>query len=303
MQKIKFFFKKILRENFFFSILYSKLSILFSYFYDGFLCRILKYDTYWLHNCSFGFIPYWHLVFRPEQKFSETTLVFFSKYIPKKGDIVLEFGAGIGNETLVLSKLVGTSGKIISLEPHPKIFDYLLKTLSFNKLLNVNPENKALSYSGKKLSFSDIGENWLKNKISENGPVSIETTTIEDLFDKYNIETINFLKCNIEGAEIELLKIEENNLKKIKNICIECHDFLDSDDHNLNTYNSIKLFLENNGFEIFEDYKKHNMYPHQNYYIYASKEKETDIDDYFYLRDKLDYVVFNKILRNIIKKR
>ena len=53
----------------------------------------------------------------------------------------------------MISKLVGPKGKIISLEPHPKVFDYLLKTIAFNKLKNVHPEQKVLSYKKDKLFF------------------------------------------------------------------------------------------------------------------------------------------------------
>ena len=211
MQKFKLIFKSLLRNNFILSILFSKFSAISSFYFDGFFCKIEKYDTYWLHRCSFGYIPYWHLVYRPEQKFNDSNLIFFSNYMPKKNDTVLEFGAGIGNETLVISKLIGPNGKIISLEPHPKVFDYLLKTLSFNKLKNVFPEQKILSYSKKELSFSDLEEDWLKNKISDNGSIKIESITVDDLIIKHDIQKVNFLKCNIEGAEIELLKIKQGN--------------------------------------------------------------------------------------------
>lgn len=301
MQKIKLSFKSLLRNNFILSILFSKFSAISSFLLDGFYCKIEKYDTYWLHRCSFGFIPYWHLVYRPEQKFNESNLIFFSNYIPNANDTVIELGAGIGNETLVMSKLVEPNGKIISLEPHPKVFDYFLKTLSFNSLKNVYPEQKVHSYSNQELSFSDIEENWLKNKVSKTGPIKIKSINIDDLIQKYDIKVVNFLKCNIEGAEIELLNIKIENLKKIKNICIECHDFLKTNDKNLSTFNPLINFLKKNGFKVFENYKINEKYPHQNFYIYASQEKDEQKNDFFFLRDKNDYVSFNKILRNKLK--
>ena len=71
MKKIKFILKKIIRDNFILSIILSKFSSICSYFLDGYYCKIQKYDTYWLHTCTFGTIPYWHVVYRPEQKFNE----------------------------------------------------------------------------------------------------------------------------------------------------------------------------------------------------------------------------------------
>ena len=78
MSNIKFIVKNFIRENFILSLVLSKLSSVSSYLFDGIFCKIQKYDTYWLHTCSFGVIPYWHIVFRPEEKFNESNLVFFS---------------------------------------------------------------------------------------------------------------------------------------------------------------------------------------------------------------------------------
>lgn len=292
--------KNFIRKNFILSMLLSRLSIISSYFFDGFLCRIFRYDDYWLHFCSFGYVPYWHVVYRPEHKFCVSTLIFFSAYIPKKGDVVLELGAGIGNETLVISKLIGKKGKIISLEPHPKTYDYLLKTLAFNKLKNVEPEQCALSYSKEKIYFSDLREDWIKNKISMNGPIEIRKMSFEEIFEKHQIKKIDFLKSNIEGAEIEILNIKRENLLKIENLCIECHDFMNDEQNQ--TYLKIKNFLENNGYYIFNNYKKTKTNKHNNYYIYASKNNYGFSENFFYLRNKLDYVSFNKNLRSIISK-
>ena len=255
MKKIKIILKKILRENFIMSIMFSKFSSICSYLLDGYFCKIHKYDTYWLHKCRFGTIPYWHVVYRPEQKFNEANLTFFSKYIPKKNDVILEFGAGIGNETLVMSKLIGPGGKIISLEPHPRVFDYLLKTISFNKLRNVIPNKKFYLIKMRNFFFR-FEEDWIKNKISLDGEIEIDPITIEEIILKYNLNKINFLKCNIEGSEIDLLNIEKENIKKIENICIECHDFLDFNNNNLNTFKPLIDYLSNCGFKIYLNYKK-----------------------------------------------
>ena len=67
------------------------------------------------------------------------------------------------------------------------------------------------------------------------------------------------MKCNIEGAEIDLLNIEKENIKKIENISIECHDFLDFNNNNLNTFKPLIDYLSNCGFKIYLNYKKSNL--------------------------------------------
>jgi len=98
-----------------------------------------------------------------------------------------------------------------------------------------------------------------------------------------------------------LLKIKQENLKKIQNICIECHDFLETDNKNFRTYHPLLNFLKENGFKTFENYKKSEKHPHLNFYIYATQEFNQKNDNFFFLRNKNDYVSFNKILRNKLR--
>ena len=41
------------------------------------------------------------------------------RYQPKPGDTVVDVGAGMGDDTLVFSRMVGPSGRVFSFEAHP----------------------------------------------------------------------------------------------------------------------------------------------------------------------------------------
>jgi FkbM family methyltransferase len=56
-------------------------------------------------------------------------------YFPQKGDVVMDCGAHIGNNTLLFSKLVGKQGLVIALEPIEESFIKLQRKV--NKLNNV----------------------------------------------------------------------------------------------------------------------------------------------------------------------
>ena len=60
-----------------------------------------------------------------------------------------------------------------------------------------------------------------------------ETTTIEGLINDFNIETIDFLKIDIEGGEDEVFKdfSKINWLDKVKVIALEIHDEFDCRKH------------------------------------------------------------------------
>ena len=74
---------------------------------------------------------------------------------------------------------------------------------------------------------------------------------------------------------------------------------LDLNNKNLNTFEPLVDYLSNCGFKIYLNYKKIKLID-INYYIYASQTINQDKKDYFNLRDKNDYVSFNKILKRKI---
>ena len=71
----------------------------------------------------------------------------------KKGDTVIDIGAGIGEFSVLASKLVGEHGKVISIEPSPEDFETLLVNLKTNKCHNVIPLNLAISDKPEKLNL------------------------------------------------------------------------------------------------------------------------------------------------------
>ena len=64
---------------------------------------------------------------------------FFWGYCPTVGDSVIDVGAGIGEETLTASRLVGKNGRIMAIEAHPTTFKRLELMCQLNHLDNVIP--------------------------------------------------------------------------------------------------------------------------------------------------------------------
>ena len=81
----------------------------------------------------------------------------------KKGDTVIDIGAGIGEFSVLASKLVGERGKVISIEPSPEDFDTLMVNLKTNKCHNVTPLNLAISDLPEKLKLEFKGKTFESN--------------------------------------------------------------------------------------------------------------------------------------------
>jgi len=127
---------------------------------------------------------------------------------PNKGDVVIDVGAHVGKYSLPAAKLVGGNGKVIAIEAHPENFKALQTNILLNEFKNIialniaafNQDNKKLSLSGSRDSeFS------LKSNLGENC-VEVETRKIDSILQELGIETVNWVKIDVEGAEVEVLQ-------------------------------------------------------------------------------------------------
>jgi len=249
------------------TLLLSKIYVIYNNLRRKNKIKIWKDEKYWMHSTINGLIPYSHPLFNVEKYTTENLEIFFTYYNPKKNDIILELGSGIGNETLCISKLIGDEGKIYSVEPFDSIFKLLKKTVEINDLKNVKLINKALYNETTYIGFSSEEENWLGGKIDNNSKNKIKTLTLNSFVKENNINKINFCKINIEGAEKYITENSNEFFKVCENLAIECHDFLNQDDYK--TYELVKNFLIEKKYIIRNSKRTKN--PADQFYIFASR--------------------------------
>jgi FkbM family methyltransferase len=141
----------------------------------------------------------------------------------EKDDIVVDFGANIGMFALFASK---KSKKIYSVEPLPETYINLQKNTQH--LNNVTILNKAVYSKGGNIEFNKnkvSGASSIFNQQDNFETVTIETITFDDFVKQYNLDRINYLKVDIEGAEFDLFEnMDENYLQNnIDKIFMEVH--------------------------------------------------------------------------------
>jgi FkbM family methyltransferase len=176
-------------------------------------------------------------------------------YKPHKEDIILDIGAGIGSETVFFSRKIGKRGRLFSVEANPNTFKYLKRTIKLNNFIQTTPLNLAVTNkNGGVLIENDI-EEYIGNTIfSKKNGVEVKSITISNLSKKYKIKKIDFLKMNIEGAEVLALLGIGNIIKQTKFVCICCHDFKYLRTSNIfyRTKKKVISFLKKNNFNIIE---------------------------------------------------
>lgn len=138
----------------------------------------------------------------------------------EKGDTVLDLGGCWGDTALYFASLVENEGKVFSYEFIPSNLEIFNKNLSLNPNLSNRiqiVEHPVWSESGKNLYYVDNGP---ASKVSFDLPDakadSISTLNVDDLVENYNIDKVDFIKMDIEGAERYALKGAEKTIRKFK---------------------------------------------------------------------------------------
>jgi FkbM family methyltransferase len=140
------------------------------------------------------------------------------------GDTAIDIGANYGQYTRILSKCVFPGGRVFAFEPCSATFKGLQRTCRWLRLKNVIPVQTALSRnSGNSIlripikhdgthgvSLAYTGTDMRRDFIEE----KIATVSLDEFSAKNNIHTLAFIKCDVEGAELQVLRGAEKTLKQ-----------------------------------------------------------------------------------------
>ena len=144
------------------------------------------------------------------------------KGLVKEGDVVVDAGAKIGYYTVLLSRAVGPTGKVYAFEPGKECFDILSRNVAENKCANVVLVNKALSGKDGEIKFyvneKDKASSSMLEETKHLGTeVIVECTTLDNVV----AEDVDFMKMDVEGAELDCLIGAKSLLKTCKQMVIE----------------------------------------------------------------------------------
>jgi len=175
-------------------------------------------------------------------------------YKPRAGDVIVDVGAGKGEDTIAFSRAVGPAGRVIAIEAHPVTFQCLRLFCEQNRLGNVTAINCAITDRAGPVSIESAGD-WQSNRIGAagaQGRVPAPGISLDELMERENLKRVDFLKMNIEGAEALAIRGMDRTLSITGSLCISCHDFRAGKGHgeSFRTKAAIRHAVQQAGFTI-----------------------------------------------------
>lgn len=185
------------------------------------------------------------VVIRPHMYFSDAyagkifepgTIRFMKKNI-KKSMVALDIGANVGYFTLLLSRLVGPQGKVIAFEPGQYAYELLKKNININGFTNIVTFQLAVSdVPGEVILFEGPEGFDVYNSLRDiKHPAAtgvhfskrkVRAVTIDDILAEIRLGHVDFVKIDVEGAELNVIRGMRKTLEKGGHMILlfECAD-------------------------------------------------------------------------------
>jgi FkbM family methyltransferase len=153
---------------------------------------------------------------------------FVARFL-KPGMTVVDVGAHRGFYTLLFSKWVGRQGRVLSFEPSPRELRRLKLHLKINFCRNVQVEGCALGEEDSSAAnLYVVRENSVLNSLRppdtvfSASPTPVAVRRLDDMLSQAQLENVDFVKLDVEGGELSVLRGAEQLLKKVPRPVILC---------------------------------------------------------------------------------
>jgi FkbM family methyltransferase len=134
----------------------------------------------------------------------------------RRGWTVCDAGANIGYYSLLFSRLVGPAGKVYAFEPNPALLPKLRRHVDLNAgNIEICPLALGAAEASRRFDFSPLSERsglpnfggWsIVGDGSPAGAFDVSFVTLDAFVASRSIERVHFVKADIEGGELELLR-------------------------------------------------------------------------------------------------
>lgn len=151
----------------------------------------------------------------------------------RPGDTFIDVGANWGYFTLVAAAAVGATGRVVSVEPDPRLFEMLERNVAANAFAQVRAVRAAAGAAAGELTLTGFdagGGNWGLSRVGTGGGFTFtaRALALDDELDALGVDRVALLKLDIEGAEALALKGMAAGLRsgRYERLLVELHPTL-----------------------------------------------------------------------------
>ncbi len=129
------------------------------------------------------------------------------RYVVQKlrsGDVFYDVGANVGCFTLLASRSIGPSGRVVAFEPFSQNVAALERHLALNDIENVTVVPAAVSSAQGEARFA-AGVSNSTGRLSSTGEIVVKTVVIDPLVADGTLPAPNMVKIDVEGAAGEVI--------------------------------------------------------------------------------------------------
>jgi FkbM family methyltransferase len=136
------------------------------------------------------------------------------------GDVVLDIGGCWGDTALRFAQLAGPAGHVYTFEFDPESLAVLRANLELNPALGSRidiVEQAAWNRSDEMLEFLAAGRcTVLLEPATAQSSAGVSTVTLDDFADRTGLERLDFVKMDVEGAELQVLEGAGETLRRLR---------------------------------------------------------------------------------------
>ena len=136
----------------------------------------------------------------------------------RPGDTFCDVGANIGYDSLLASRLVGCSGRVVAIEASPSTYRRLLNNLHLNNASNVRAVQVAVTEVPKTVTLyrglkSDSGRTTTVASLGFGSECDVAGQPLTEILSDEERERLRFIKIDVEGAEPPILSLLLNSIE------------------------------------------------------------------------------------------
>jgi FkbM family methyltransferase len=147
-----------------------------------------------------------------------------------EGDVVFDIGANLGVHTALLSQLAGSGGRVFAFEPNPELTHTLALTIegmpnaSLFRFALSDEDGEATFFVPRDHAMGSLSD-WTATEpmaalrerlaLGKARAISVQQRRIDDLIAEGILPLPDFIKCDVEGAELKVFRGAKETLDRI----------------------------------------------------------------------------------------